>query len=79
MAALAAQNSFRTSLALWPDQSWVIGFRCMAFKAWKPITAALKFDRNDVEYTFIVETPSLRVNVHALYLFTMDKQHYSRP
>ena len=51
----------------------------MAFKAWEPITAALEFDSNDVEYSVVVETPGLRVNVHVLYRFTVDKQHDSLP
>jgi hypothetical protein len=49
----------------------------MAFKTWKPITAAFEFYGDDVNRFAIMFAAGLRVNVRAFYLYLVDQHKNS--
>jgi len=47
----------------------------MAFKAGKPMPAALEFDRDDIEFAVPMRAARLRVHIHAEHFNAMNNPH----
>lgn len=75
MAAAAAENCAPLTFAARPWHSFVIGSFGVAFKTWKPISAATEFYRDNVQRTVPVDTPRLVINNIAANSFAMNKPH----